>query len=496
VCCSKITEVLEDIVSCEKEPTSSELEMPNDNVTALVSEESGTTSGLTTASEHLQTADTTISLCEATEIPREGISHGCAVMRDELYSPTTSTLSSTYLTTEVAPLRWFGLLADDADNIFDASIFDAPSFRDMFQGGEHDHYAFTPLGNDHSDRSCVSNPGQSLPPPHNAGPGTFEASHSGASKEPWQVSSILEDHEVPIFRRFVTHLSLWLDLFDPLKHFSTLVSQMAMENAGLMKAILALSARHMSIKLIGTDFHLLDRTVAIRYYYETLQYLQGAMKHESYTQSLELIATAVIVSMYEMIDGAGNGWERHLKGVFWILRQQDVNGESGGLKQAGWWAWLRQDIWAAFRERRRCLSIYKPTRAYAQMDQYDVASRIVYLLSQSVNYSCEDDIKLGERDLQLRIKRGKKLLSMLDEWSGKLPVHFRELPLGQTAFPERVFKPIWIEPSVFGKSFPPIVLAVPAGPTLPLILISCGAANALVRKDPRTGKSTCHGGLP
>ena len=47
-----------------------------------------------------------------------------------------------------------------------------------------------------------------------------------------------------------------------------------------------------------------------------------------------------------MIDGFGKGWERHLKGAFWIQRSREINGESGGLEQAVWWAWLRQDVWA------------------------------------------------------------------------------------------------------------------------------------------------------
>lgn len=121
--------------------------------------------------------------------------------------------------------------------------------------------------------------------------------------------------------------SHWLDFLDPLKHFEQLVPQLAMFNEGLMKALLALSARHLSIK--PSDGPPLDRNVAVQYYHETLQYLQTAMKFEAYTRSLELLATTMIISTYEMIDGAGKGWERHLKGVFWIQRSQEINGESG-----------------------------------------------------------------------------------------------------------------------------------------------------------------------
>lgn len=149
------------------------------------------------------------------------------------------------------------------------------------------------------------------------------------------------DHEVAIFRHYITYLSSWSEMFDPLKHFSTFVPQLAMNNEGLMKAILALTSRHLSIKPFEGQ-EPLDRNVAVQYYYETLQYLQTAMRYESYTRSLELIATAITVSSYEMIDGSAKAWERHLKGVFWIQRSQDNDGEKGGLRQAVWWAWLQQ----------------------------------------------------------------------------------------------------------------------------------------------------------
>jgi len=98
-----------------------------------------------------------------------------------------------------------------------------------------------------------------------------------------------------------------------MKTFSTYIPQLALHNPGLMKAILAVGARHLSIKPLPSGKVSTDRTVAVQYYYETLQYLQLAMRFTSYKNSFELLATTLVVSMYEMIDGAGKGWERHLK---------------------------------------------------------------------------------------------------------------------------------------------------------------------------------------
>lgn len=113
-----------------------------------------------------------------------------------------------------------------------------------------------------------------------------------------------------------------------------------MHNVGLMNAILALSARHLSLKTCVT--HGVDAdgpsnpSDAIQYYYKTLHYSQKAMQYDTYKTSLELLATALIVSTYEMLDGSSEDWKRHLKGVFWIQRSQVIHGDSRGLRQAVW----------------------------------------------------------------------------------------------------------------------------------------------------------------
>ncbi|OCL05624.1 hypothetical protein AOQ84DRAFT_366488 [Glonium stellatum] len=370
-------------------------------------------------------------------------------------SPQSNFSGSAGYPSEIAPLRWFGLLADDAangnENIASLSFLTESNFPGRSLSID-EGVALEGVG---SSKYPAYTPGLGTPSLQFAHPITPTSvprsiPETGDGREFWQSPIKLQDHEVPIFRRFVNHLSHWIDMFDPLKHFSTFVPQLALHNEGLMKAILALSARHLSIKPMEPGGSLLDRTTAVQYYYETLQYLQRAMKHESYTRSLELIATALTVSTYEMIDGAGKGWERHLKGVFWIQRSQDINGESEGLKQAVWWAWLRQDLWAAFRERRRAFSFFKPTKYYHVMDQYDIASRVVYLLVQAVNYSSLEESKIGENDLATRIDRADTLFSMLEEWRQNLSVHFNPLPLESNI--ESIFKPIWINPPAFGTA--------------------------------------------
>lgn len=219
-----------------------------------------------------------------------------------------------------------------------------------------------------------------------------------------------------------------------------------------MKAILALTARHSAIVQANSganseaDFH-----EAVQYYYETLHYVQMALHHHSYTRSEELLATALIISTYEMLDASSGNWKRHLKGVFWIQRSQNVNGASGGLRQSVWWAWLRQDIWAAFREKRGCFSFWRPVQDYPELNQDQVADRAIYLLSQTVNYcaNLEDPLMPELEASARRTVAGNDLMAKLERWKTFCGPKFEPLPTADTTR-SSVFRPLWIHPGRYG----------------------------------------------
>lgn len=221
-----------------------------------------------------------------------------------------------------------------------------------------------------------------------------------------------------------------------------------LRNIGLMKAILALSAQHLSRQrsLMNTyPFTPVDPNLPVQYYYETLHYVQTALQYDTYAHSEEILATALVISTYEMLDESDSGWQRHLKGVFWIQRSQDVNGASGGIRQAVWWAWLRQDIWAAFRERRKCFSFWKPVKDYPELGEHELASQVIYLFSQAVNYCAEPNAMSDEE----KETRASELLSMLDRWRSFMGSRIKPLPTVPT---NGIFQPVWIHPPEFGQS--------------------------------------------
>ena len=346
----------------------------------------------------------------------------------------------------------------------------------------------------------------------------------------WQSEGdvLLTDHEAVLFRHFAERCARWLDVFDSQRLFSTYAVRLSLRNVGLMKAILALSAKHRT-KCLGIPPQ--QRTVPaspadpeadsggkddewIGYYYETLHYVRKALAYSSYTHSEELLATAVVISSYEMLDesdGSGN-WQRHLKGVFWIQRSQDSDGGCGGLRQSVWWAWLRQDIWAAFREKRPCLSFWKPKKALETLDQHELADRAVYLLSQAVNYSAEarkvEAMAVPEQLLTISLgQRRADLLAHMARWKSFLGDEYNVLPTPRQ--PEDVFAPLWVHPPEFGAALQAynfalilITLHTPGGSGLNAFLrmqkqlaaavnVICGIAMALTEESCQLMSAQC-----
>ncbi|POR31087.1 Fungal transcriptional regulatory protein [Tolypocladium paradoxum] len=370
-------------------------------------------------------------------------------------------------TADFASTRWLDLLASDAAQA-DSGFSLAPSPAQEDNDGGPRHRRAT--ASVHASPALLNGQAQL---PENLDP-EFE-------RIAWQSAGdvVLSDHEAVLFRHFADRCAPWLDVLDPQKLFSTYAIRLALRNMGLMKAVLALSAKHRSksIKVHAPESQDVNDPrdcggdgECVGYYYETLHYVREALTYPSYSHSEELLATALVISAYEMLDesdGSGN-WQRHLKGIFWIQRSQDVDGACGGLRQAVWWAWIRQDIWAAFREKRPCLSFWSPVKNFHELDQHELADWAIYLLSQAVNYSAyaRDAEATSSLDplasMQLKGRRDD-LLSRLERWKACLGDEYKTLPT--PTGPSDVFTPLWVHPPQFGValqaySFAQILIAL------------------------------------
>ncbi|EAU30987.1 conserved hypothetical protein [Aspergillus terreus NIH2624] len=286
--------------------------------------------------------------------------------------------------------------------------------------------------------------------------------------EPWNTTSRIElsETDLPFFQYYIEVVGPILDLFDPARHFSNVVPHLALRNTGLLKAILAAGAKHMSLGLLHAPEELPggpalppepDPTtapshMATQYYYETLQYLSQTLLYPSYADSREILATATMISTYEMFDAASacttsGDWEKHLRGSFWIQRSQDNDGEStDGLRRAVWWAWLRQDIWAAFRARRSTLTFWRARKPLEELDADELATRIVYICGKCVAYAAAAAEMSPAQDPRPRIEAGDRLLQALDEWYRVLPASYQPVAVAGRLRDDAVFPPVWIHP--------------------------------------------------
>ncbi|KAJ4414094.1 hypothetical protein N0V82_008125 [Gnomoniopsis sp. IMI 355080] len=365
-----------------------------------------------------------------------------------VYSPDT--VASELLTADLASTRWLDLLAFDAAQA-DKSFSLAPTrhcspaegigdVTDLYRG--EPQVARPPLVS--SERAASGE----VPPVQQQ-----QSVETATEGNAWQLEEevSLQDDELVLFRTFTERAALWMDLFDPLKHFATHATRLALRNTGLMKAILALTSRH---AIANAQTNTVDANTPIQYYYETLHYVQESLQYTSYTRSEELLATVIIISTYEMLDDSSSNWKRHLRGVFWIQRSQDVHGASGGLRQAVWWTWLRQDLWAAFREKRTCFSFWKPLTDVADLTQDQLANRAIYLLSQTVNfYAHPSGNANADSPLSSSLAKqqtGDALLAALERWRTFLGPCYKPLPCA--AVPGSPFKPIWIHPPQYAAA--------------------------------------------
>ncbi|KAH6625744.1 fungal-specific transcription factor domain-containing protein [Boeremia exigua] len=360
------------------------------------------------------------------------------------------------LTPSFGPIEWYDLLAQDAiDTMQDQN----PSNRWNF---------------DYSSLSRRQTPRQSVAPDTGLDDGDGPASVTqDLISEPWNTDTPIElkEDELIFFEHYINVVAPILDLFDPLNHFASMVPHLALRNVGLLKSILAVGARHLTLGQSHTDFseatlhvppdtptsvHSLSPNAAKfaeQYYFETLQYLSQNLLYQTYTGSHEILVTAIMISTYEMFGTAENpdhsAWDRHLRGAFWIQRNSNTSGESNdSLKRAVWFSWLRQDIWAAFRTGRPALTIHQPTKSMSELTTEELTTRIIYITAKCVQFAATPK----EQNITEYIEAGATLMRMLDAWKRRLPQAFEPIRITNTYSTPRSasdsvsLTPIWIHP--------------------------------------------------
>jgi hypothetical protein len=370
-------------------------------------------------------------------------------------------------TPSFGPVEWYDLLAEDAIN--------------SMQGQPHSsrwNFDITTLSRRQSPRQSV------VPELGSATFNGVDTQSEPVLHKHWNTESTIElkQEEAVYYKHFIDVVAPILDLFDPGKHFASVVPHLALRNVGLLKSILAVGACHMNIfydppktpgmpsatspeALLSPSSTVPNiRRVAEQYYYETLQYLSQHLLYQAYTTSNELLSTAVMISIYEVsnfptkyvyfaylrlqmfstVNGSDpSNWDRHLRGAFWIQKNNGVSGESAdGLHRAIWWAWLRQDVWAAFRTGRSTLTIHQPRTSMSALTSDGLATRIIYIAAKCVQFAATPK----EGDIAAYIEAGETLMRMLHLWKRSLPASFEPIRIASSTTEDDQIAPIWIHP--------------------------------------------------
>ncbi|EWC46189.1 hypothetical protein DRE_04567 [Drechslerella stenobrocha 248] len=269
----------------------------------------------------------------------------------------------------------------------------------------------------------------------------------------------LSEHEAELFKNFVNRICPWLDIFDFDRRFTLMVPRLARRSTGLLNACLALSAKQ-QYRLHANESPVQDPNPEIEYsqYYDAaLRDMQNSLVNdvgETFSSSEEFLATTVILSTFEIIDGSNSEFKRHLEGVGSIIKPQGIHESLEGLKGAAFWAWYRQDVLAAFRERRATFI----TEDYWHLDtspdtmcmlrEDDLCNRVMFLLGQIINYCAKDEIEKNEHNVTERILKAEILEKKLDDWKRCLPDTFE--PLTRVKGKDGVFDTLWFNPPCCG----------------------------------------------
>lgn len=146
----------------------------------------------------------------------------------------------------------------------------------------------------------------------------------------------LNHRDFELFANFVEEIAGWLDMFDHKKHFTTIFLTLSKKCLPLYYSILAISSRHLEKTNKLQDEHL-----TYRLYQRSLLYLVPMVQSSS---NIEVVASCIILCVFEMMNPSPLNWKKHLKGGATLLMAANIHGFSDSLEKSLFWCFLRMDI--------------------------------------------------------------------------------------------------------------------------------------------------------
>ena len=242
-----------------------------------------------------------------------------------------------------------------------------------------------------------------------------------------QTPKLFDARKAFLLRHYIAALGVSLDVCDPKHHFSRVVPELATRSPLLLNAALAASAHHLC-RTAGYD-----PTIAGKYHGRCVELLIPLLANLT-TFGDDIVAAIVLLRYYEQMASAvsGSDSERHLSGASAFMNSERTCATAGGMRQASFWIFLRQDLDVALSQQR---PVKLDLEAYAvsmmleePKDDYDWANKIVWITAEAVAFLFGPD-KLRNRHEELR--------SNAQVWLRDKPDTFRPLYVAEgLVFPE------------------------------------------------------------
>ncbi|KAH8429113.1 uncharacterized protein LDX57_006783 [Aspergillus melleus] len=234
-------------------------------------------------------------------------------------------------------------------------------------------------------------------------------------------------NEALLLRHFRNTLGAWMDVCDHERHFSTMVVERAPSCALLLYACLAIAARHLS-----HTTNTIPSNAADGYHERCIAILLPVLENSDFKISIEiLLASTVILRFFEQLSShtPSSDLQRHLlAGSVYISSHVDC-AISGGLAEASFWVFVKQDIQFALAYRNPLrLTISPFEEKLSQRWQTTVPSdrdwshKAIWLLAETINY-CYG----ATHPLHMDTIDGEALKRKICAWEAGKPESFQPL---------------------------------------------------------------------
>ncbi|KAL3469905.1 hypothetical protein BJX99DRAFT_267827 [Aspergillus californicus] len=260
------------------------------------------------------------------------------------------------------------------------------------------------------------------------------------------VSPSMTTREASLLRSFIHSLAPRFDICDLHSHFSSEVPRRALQNPMVLKALLALSARHDAIISRSNDWE------ASEYHSQCVELLIGVLSKPEETYDDDLLITVVILRVYEELERVTDE-KCHWLGSTRLLNTMARSASSGGLAEAVSWQFLRQAIYAClveFQPMHLNLDNYEHSSVFRRRDDAAYANSIIFLCAKIVQ------LRSGPNIRGFDPKVWQYLSDSVDQWYHQRPISWQPLKFKEADPAEnRPFPELWMvsPPAVVGLQY-------------------------------------------